>query len=320
MTESPGRRLRIAHVSRFDYDEPAHGSLMLLRLMPREDGGQRTLDFRVEIDPPAAPTPFADSFGNRCHLLNIHRRHRHMSVRSELRVETAPAADVRMRSRRRSWDALVSIADPTLHWEMLNPTRLTRPGPALEAFMATNDVGRGDDPLSALLDVASTLHRVSCYEPGSTDIDTSIERFLETGRGVCQDYAHAIIAVGRRWGVPSRYVSGYLHLEGREDERTPAGASHAWAEFLLPDLGWVGIDPTNDTIADRRHVRIAVGRDYVDAAPTRGTVFGGGGSRLEVRVTVEDDEAPAAAPVPARRFTRTGPPGAVPAAAPGGDQ
>ena len=89
-------------------------------------------------------------------------------------------------------------------------------------------------------------------------------------------------------GIPSRYVSGYLHREGVPGEQTPEGASHAWAEFLLPDLGWFGIDPTNDSIADHRHVRIAIGRDYADAAPTRGAVFGGGESRLDVVVRVAE--------------------------------
>ena len=139
---------------------------------------------------------------------------------------------------------------------------------------------------------ASTLYRSFTYEPGSTAVDSPIERVLETGRGVCQDYTHVMIAIARSWGIPSRYVSGYLHFEGASGEQSMVGASHSWAEFLLPDLGWVGIDPTNDTLADHRHVRVAVGRDYADAAPTRGAVFGGGDSTLEVRVTVvRGDEA-----------------------------
>ena len=118
------------------------------------------------------------------------------------------------------------------------------------------------------------------------------KRILETRRGVCQDYTHVMIALGRTWGIPSRYVSGYLHLEGAAGEQTPEGASHSWAEFLLPDIGWLGIDPTNDCVADHRHVRVAVGRDYADAAPTRGTLFGGGAAELEVRVKVVESGEP----------------------------
>ena len=135
-------------------------------------------------------------------------------------------------------------------------------------------------------EAAGALHAAFRYEPGSTAVDSPIEHILETGSGVCQDYTHVMIAIARGWGIPGRYVSGYLHREGAAGEQSPEGASHAWAEFLLPDLGWVGFDPTNDTLADHRHVRVAVGRDYADAAPTRGVVFGGGESRLEVRVTV----------------------------------
>ena len=145
-----------------------------------------------------------------------------------------------------------------------------------------------------------TLHASFRYEPGSTAVDSPIEQILETGRGVCQDYSHVMIAIARSWGIPSRYVSGYLHREGAPGEQTPAGASHAWAEFLLPGLGWVGFDPTNDTRADHRHVRVAAGRDYADAAPTRGAVFGGGESRLEVRVTVAESDEPAPAAEPRR--------------------
>ena len=157
----------------------------------------------------------------------------------------------------------------------------------------TSANSRGNGPLSSLLETASRLHSTFRYEPGSTEVDSPIERILETGSGVCQDYTHVMLAIARSWGIPSRYVSGYLHLEGAAGEQTPVGASHAWAEFLLPELGWVGIDPTNDTLADHRHVRVAVGRDYADAAPTRGVVFGGGESSLKVRVSVGEGEEPA---------------------------
>ena len=182
------------------------------------------------------------------------------------------------------------------HWAFLAPSHFARPSPALEAFTADQGIRRGGDPLASLLETAHTLHAAFRYEPGSTAVDSPIEHILETGCGVCQDYTHVLIAIARAWGIPSRYVSGYLHREGAPGEQTPAGASHAWAEFLLPDLGWIGIDPTNDTIADHRHVRVAVGRDYADAAPTRGAVFGGGESRLDVRVTVVEGDEVAPAP------------------------
>ena len=292
MSEDAPRRFLVEHLSDFRYGEPARGSLMVLRLSPRRDGGQRVHSFALGIEPAAAPIPFEDPFGNECHLFNIHRTHLHTTVRSQAEVVTAPAPSLPDRMEADAWEALQEAEVSLHHWAFLAPSHFARPSPALEAFTADKGIRRGGDPLSSLLEMADTLHAAFRYGPGSTAVDSPIEHILETGCGVCQDYTHVMIAIARSWGIPSRYVSGYLHLEGAPGEQSPAGASHAWAEFLLPDLGWVGIDPTNDTLADHRHVRIAVGRDYADAAPTRGVVFGGGESRLDVRVTVAESGEP----------------------------
>ena len=302
MSGDTPRRFLVEHLSDFRYGEPAQGSLMVVRLHPREDNGQRVASFALEIDPVAAPIAFEDPFGNACHLFNIHRSHERTAVRSKADVVTAPAPDLPDRLAADAWDALAEAAAPLDYFEFLAPSRFARPSPALAAFTDANGLRRGGDPLSSLLEMARALHALFQYEPGSTAVDSPIEHILETGRGVCQDYTHVMLTIARSWGIPSRYVSGYLHREGAPGEQTPEGASHAWAEFLLPDLGWIGIDPTNDTLADHRHVRIAVGRDYADAAPTRGAVFGGGGSRLEVRVTVAESGEPE--PVVAPRAER----------------
>ena len=154
------------------------------------------------------------------------------------------------------------------------------------------------DPCIVLL--TPGVHNSAFYEhmflarEMGVELVQGMEHILETGRGVCQDYTHVLLAIGRSWGIPSRYVSGYLHREGAAGEQSLAGASHSWGEFFLPELGWVGIDPTNDTVADHRFIAVAVGRDYADACPTRGTVLGGGESTLDVKVTVvsEDETAP----------------------------
>ncbi len=306
MTGRTRRRFTVEHVSDFQYGEIAQGSLVVLRLRPREDNGQALHTFALDIDPAAAPIAFADAFGNGCHLFNIHRAHRHTLVRSRSEVTTVDPAPLPKRLEPDAWEALRKAASPVDNWEFLGPSRFARPSPALAAFTEAKAIRRGSDPLASLLELAAELHRTFHYEPASTSVDSPIEDILETGRGVCQDYTHVMITIARSWGIPSRYVSGYLHLEGKPGEQTPAGTSHAWAEFLLPELGWIGFDPTNDTLADHRHVRIAVGRDYADAAPTRGVVVGGGNSRLDVRVTVveDGDPDPTWAPRPARSNLR----------------
>ena len=295
---TPGdHRLEIEHLSVFHYAEPVRGSVMLLRLQPREDQGQRLLEFDLDIEPLAEPGGTLDAFGNVCHLVNVHREHDRSSVRSRARVVTAPAPKLPERMEPEVWDELSRMADPVRHWEYLNPSRFVHRSPMLDAFADECGIGSGADPLANLLEAGRALRAAFTYTPGSTAVDSPIESILETRRGVCQDYTHVMIALGRSWGIPSRYVSGYLHLEGVAGEQTPEGASHSWAEFLLPEIGWFGIDPTNDCVADHRHVRVAVGRDYADAAPTRGTLFGGGQAELEVRVKVTREGEQSRGPV-----------------------
>ena len=289
----PGRRrLEVEHTSEFCYRKAARGSLLTLRLRPREDGHQRLLDFSLEVSPIAVPITFADSFGNVCHLVNMHRQHRRITVRSLSLVEVSDPLDSPGRGEAPSWEALAEAADPVRYWEYMNPSRLAHPCAALESFVAAHGICRGPDPVASLRDTASILHKAFIYEPGSTEVHSPIGHVLETGRGVCQDYTHVMLAITRSWGIPSRYVSGYLHSEGVSGEQSTGSASHAWAEFLLPGMGWVGVDPTNNTFADHRHIPVATGRDYADAAPTRGTVLGGGESSLDVRVSVVESNKP----------------------------
>jgi len=132
------------------------------------------------------------------------------------------------------------------------------------------------------------------YVPRSTRVDSPIDEAIATHRGVCQDFAHTMIALLRHIGIPARYVSGYLYRSREDHDRSTPDASHAWVEVLLPHLNWVGFDPTNDLIAFNRHIRTAVGRDYADVPPTHGVFRGKTESELYVAVQVEASlEAPA---------------------------
>ena len=296
MSGSVTRRLRIEHVSSFSFRECARNSVMLLRMQPRESAGQRLLRHTLAIDPDAMAVPFTDHFGNMCHLVNIHRRHRHTIVHSHVEIETTDPAPLPESPGSTCWKSLNKEAASPRNWAFLAPSRFARSSARLAAFCEDKGIRCGGDPLEALLKLARTLHAEFSYEPGRTVVDSPIDHILTTGRGVCQDYTHVMITIARSWNIPSRYVSGYLHEDQASGEHASSGATHAWAEFLLPELGWTGIDPTNDTRADHRHVGVAVGRDYADAAPTRGVVVGGGGSRLDVSVMVRDIAADVPAP------------------------
>ena len=279
---------RIEHRSVFEYAETAQGSVMAVRLSPREDRGQRLLAFGLSIEPQGCVAAFRDAFGNTCNLFNIHRRHRRATVCAQASVETSDGPDLPDRLDTADWDLLEREANGVRFWHFLAPSRFARPSSALDAFVGRLGLGRGSDPLTTLRDTCSRLYEAFDYTPGSTDVDSPIEDILETGQGVCQDYTHVMIALGRRWGIPSRYVSGYLHLESTAETREREGASHAWAEFWLPGIGWTGFDPTHNRQVDCRHIRLAEGRDYADAAPTQGAVYGGGEERLEVSVSITD--------------------------------
>jgi transglutaminase-like putative cysteine protease len=165
--------------------------------------------------------------------------------------------------------------------------------PALLAFMKDENVERASsDPLSALRRLSGLIHAAFEYEPGITEVHSPIEHALNEKRGVCQDFAHIMIAVARHWKIPARYVSGYLCQRRNGRDRSEEGATHAWLEAWLPSLGWVGFDPTNGMMASERHIRAAVGRDYADVPPTRGTFKGHAESELAIAVSVETTQAP----------------------------
>ncbi len=259
---------------------------MSLCLKPRDDRGQRLLYFEVATDPPAFLNGETDCFGNTKHVLNIHREHKALEITTCSTVETAPAASLPDSLGAGAWEEIRSWRKSFTHWDFTHASVLARPSAALAAFVDRHGLEPGDDPLEALLRLADTLYRNFQYVPGSTSAVSPIEHILESGRGVCQDYAHVMISIARSWGVPARYVSGYLHVTGLAGEQAPETATHAWVECRLPELGWVGFDPTNRSLADERHVRVAVGRDYQDVSPTRGVLQGGGETRLEVDVRV----------------------------------
>ena len=141
-----------------------------------------------------------------------------------------------------------------------------------------------------LYEITDQVYRAFDYTPDSTDVDSPMDVVLETRRGVCQDYAHVMIALVRGLGIPCRYVSGYLYYH-KEFRSTP-DATHAWVEAYLPPFGWVGFDPTNDILAGERHIRAAVGRDYDDVPPTRGIFKGQAETELDVEVHVSAAEMP----------------------------
>lgn len=269
---------------------------MSLCLRPLDGTRQQVLGFRITTSPPGRLTNEIDPFGNTRHVLTVNETHDTLDVASVSTVEVFPSPPLPQRLGPDAWEVVRSWTTDLSSWQFTHPSPGAGPTPALSGFVTEIGIEPGSDPLADLVELTSTLNDIFDYVPGSTSVDSPIDEILTTRRGVCQDYAHVMIAIARSWGVPTRYVSGYLHTEGASDAvNGPAStATHAWVECRLPQLGWVEFDPTNRNLVGHRYVRTAVGRDYRDVPPTRGVVEGGANSGLDVdvRITRLDDAAP----------------------------
>jgi transglutaminase-like putative cysteine protease len=193
-----------------------------------------------------------------------------------------------------AWGALDGLIAGGDYWEMLLPSTFAVETPAVKKLALQMDVVRRDDPLMLVQELNQRLYDFFEYVPRSTRVDSPVDEAILSGKGVCQDFAHTMIALLRHVRIPARYVSGYLYRGRGDHDRSTPDATHAWVEALLPHLGWVGFDPTNNLIAHHRHVRTAVGRDYADVPPTHGIFRGKTDSELYVAVQVEaSEQAPA---------------------------
>ena len=192
-----------------------------------------------------------------------------------------------------AWDKVDGWSARGEQWDFCHPSHFAVWSEALIAFADSlgPDAQRRSDPLTIARLVMAAIHRDFGYAPFSTRVDSPIEEALTTRQGVCQDFTHIMLALLRRLGLPCRYVSGYIAPRALAEDLGPTTiATHAWAEVLLPELGWIGFDPTNNIEAGLRHVRVAIGRDYADVPPTRGIYKGGSASTLEVSVEVTPGE------------------------------
>jgi transglutaminase-like putative cysteine protease len=266
-------RIRISHETVYRYDTAASGVIQTLRLTPRNHDGQYVVSWRIDISDDCRLDAHEDAFGNITHTFTAEGTFTELNVTVDGEVETQDTHGIVR-------DAIERFP-PSL---FLRETALTRPDTAILAFARDAHGAAGEDTLKLLHLLTERLHREIVFDTDPTHTATTAAEAFAMRRGVCQDLSHVLITAARSLGVPARYVGGYFH---RADGVVRQEAGHAWAEAYVPDVGWVGFDPANGISPTDAHVRVAIGLDYLGAAPVRGTRKGGGAEALTVTILVD---------------------------------
>jgi transglutaminase-like putative cysteine protease len=266
-------RLRIRHETHYTYSEPALRAIETLKLTPRGHDGQFVIDWRLDVDHDCRLAQATDAFGNTMHSFTVEGPIDSLLIVAEGRVETTETNGV--------VSGQIERFPPAV---FMRETALTTADAAIRQFADGVAAAANGSQLATLHALNAALHTRMAFEIDATRSGTQAAEAFDKSGGVCQDFAHVMIAAARHLGIPARYVSGYLFRP--DDGGKQAG--HAWAEVLVDGLGWVGFDAANDVCPTESYVRVAIGLDANDAAPVRGARYGGAGEALTVRVTVED--------------------------------
>ena len=290
--------LEVRHVTQYHYERAVRESVMELRMQPRKSAGQRLISFDLDLEPRAQIFSYADNFGNAVYHFDVPHPHDTLRIEARSAVETQPEQTLPEGVDMGEWDRLRGDFVRGECFDFLQPHGFVTFSPALQTFVAEKNLDglRARDPLSAVRALNQILYDAFDYSPGVTTADSPIDLALGVGRGVCQDFAHIMLAICRRWGIPARYVSGYLFTDRQHGDRSDPDATHAWIEVFLPTLRWIGFDPTNNCLAGERHIAVGVGRDYADVPPSLGVYKGEADSQLAVAVSVSRARAALAEP------------------------
>jgi len=284
----------VSHLTRYQYDAPVAVNVCVLRLLPHSDDGQRVLAASVEVTPrPLAIVERTDAFANRVLKLRIETQHRELTLHSRARVVVErPAPPIAALTP--AWEDVAALAASTASLDADSPAAAIYPSRLTPLFAAATDYARISFPprrpiYESAVELARRIKTDFVYESGATEVTTSPAEAFARKRGVCQDFAHVMIAGLRGLGLPALYISGYIRTIPPPGKPRLAGAdaSHAWTSVWCgPGFGWLGLDPTNAIPAGDDHIFVARGRDYSDVPPVEGLIVSSGAHALEVEVDV----------------------------------
>lgn len=275
------------HITRHLYATSASQCINELRLTPRELANQHLHESYITIEPEAALCWRVDYFGNRVATVSLFEPHDHLVIEANSIVKVSPrlqepTCDMSWEQAREYIETHPTAETIAALEYRFNSPFVARSGELADYARPTFSPGRL--LLDALRELNTRIHDEFSYKPCSTSIDMPLVQVLHNRQGVCQDFSHVMIGALRSLRLPARYVSGYLRSSANFQG---AEASHAWVSVFVPNAGWIDFDPTNNVMADERHVTLAWGRDYGDAMPVKGITIGGGAQRIEVEVRVE---------------------------------
>jgi transglutaminase-like putative cysteine protease len=277
--------LEVQHETFLNYSSPVTESLGEIRMEPISDEHQSCRSFFLSLNPSAESVAYQDGFGNRVHHFNVIGSCKQLRVTAASIVETHPRAAAISRSQA-TYPLNLDQMDPS-SYDFLNLRGPVRGSAQLTELLQRLQPRPGTPIGQVVHDVADYICTHFEYARDVTLASSPIDDLLLHGKGVCQDFTHLMIALLRSFGVPSRYVSGYIHRPNKDSQ------SHAWCEVWLPDQGWCGIDPTNNREVDDHFIKVATGRDFTDVSPNKGVYRGQAQEEIFVRVeTRELDRLP----------------------------
>ena len=275
-------KFKIEHITRYTYEQSVRDSANQIMLYPIEDEFQEVISHRLLITGNPSVEIHTDTFNNKIGTFTHSNPHQQLTISSKLEVQTSDRKlpeDTTAASAQ--WEDLYQLKNKLPFIEFL---KLEKFDHLDEMLKVTNLQGPEQTPLQRVKQFCAYVYKDFEYKKGITTIETTLDEIWNIKSGVCQDFAHMLLALLRVNNIPSRYVSGYIcaNKNGMRGE----GATHAWVEAYIPFYGWLGIDPTNNCLVTENHVRLAVGKNFADCSPVRGTYRGTSNHTLEVSVAV----------------------------------
>lgn len=276
----------IKHITVFRYEDMVEQSLNQIRLKPRNTECQRLISYNLKIAPMSMTKEYIDIWSNTIESFFIAEKHNELVIISNsiVSVQRAPYIyTIQFSDKMREIFFSQLFKEQYLAYLSTSSFTYLREGQKMEILSNLPDPTL--NPIQFALKVMAYLYNTIEYDADATTIETTAEEAFDLKRGVCQDYTHIMLSVLRHVGIPTRYISGYLYV-GQGDDLIGETATHAWVEIMVPGIGWIGIDPTNNVEVLENHINLSVGRDFRDVSPVEG-VYQGGKQTLEVNVEIK---------------------------------